>query len=680
MSIADSYREFLADQILKEYLVDQVNPSITQLEEDMRAIEEWFTDMSQPMLKFRNVTVEEREESSAGKFNEMQAAILSDLYVLYGQTAEQISNSVDFLNRNLSEISMLKVILKDLENRLDELLLQNRDTEGYFQFFYDTFNNMRYIDAQETTVAIDLKGGYVTMKEAADSRQKFNLNFVSLDDIAFNILTRERLASGQKADFVDNSAVNAFRDGTDPWRQSVTTTAPVPLSADFKVYIGDDKSVSKVVFENLQDDTYSSVTVHLQYSTDNYNWFDWPGTPFVQNIQTKGTFSAKTLPMKWLKFTLTKSGHDRVKDGKYITYFGAKKISVYGLDYDEAGSRLQSIAISPEDRDGQQGFINRVSIETCEDLPAKTDILYAVSFDGGELWIPISPVNRTVPKFPKVVSLNKISSQFDGPFGWVTPFEQVNTEDAAIDFDATDIDPYSTTIWRNVGEKGNVDNVRTVQRGWTYDSEFYSCYLWINEFYGIEVDFGDTDAEIDGVVVTGRYTIPYGRHYFRTRQANWVSVGELTEITAEIDDDGTMTDSVRGAVVDPLYPYNHKYIIEGVPYQDDLLGRDQRSRIYIGSTRFAAELPAIISAFDLTNNAKPDDYTLAAKQGNEFIHKYDPGDPDVSNEVFVVQYFLATATDLPESVILRADLYSEEPGVTPVLYDYKIKFDPYYET
>ena len=50
MSLADSYREFIADQILKEYLVDQVNPSIAQLEEDLRAVDEWFLDMSQPML------------------------------------------------------------------------------------------------------------------------------------------------------------------------------------------------------------------------------------------------------------------------------------------------------------------------------------------------------------------------------------------------------------------------------------------------------------------------------------------------------------------------------------------------------------------------------------------------------------------------------------------------------
>ena len=678
MSLADSYREFLADQILKEYLVDQVNPSITQLEEDLRAIDEWFLDMSQPMLSFREVTVDEREESSANKFNEMQAAILSDLHILYSQTANQINNSVDFLNRNLSEIAMLKVELRDLEDKLDELLLQHRDTEGYFQFFTDSFKSMRYVDAQETTAAIDLKGGFVTMKEGIDSRVKFNLNFIDIGDIDFTVLTIERVSQG--AHITDASAVNAFKDGEAPWRQSVFTTASVSLTAELKVYIGDDKSVSKVEYNNYGDDAYSQVTVHLQYSNDNYNFFDWPGEPFVQNIQEKGTFTAKAIPMQWLKFTISRNGHYKPADGRFETYFGAKHIGIYGLDYDDTGSRLQSIAIPPEDRDGKQGFINRCSIEACEDIPGNTDILYSLSFDGGELWIPITPVNRTVAPFPKVVSLNKIASQFDGPFGWVIPAEQVNTEDAAIDFDATDTDPFSTTIWRNIGEQGNVDSVRTVQRGWTYDSEFYSCYVWVENFYGIEVDFGDTEAEVDGVVVTGRYTISYGRHFFRTRQANWVSVGTLTEITEEIADDGTMTDSIEGAVVDPIYPYNHKYIIEGVPYEDDLLGRDQRSRIYIGATRFAAEQPAMISAFDLTHNALSDDYRLVAKQGDEFILKYSPGDPDVNNEVFVVQYFIATATDLPEDVILRADLYTEEPGTTPILHDYKIKFDPYYET
>ena len=154
----------------------------------------------------------------------------------------------------------------------------------------------------------------------------------------------------------------------------------------------------------------------------------------------------------------------------------------------------------------------------------------------------------------------------------------------------------------------------------------------------------------------------------------------MTEIDADVTDDGVVSDTVVGLVTDPLYPYNHKYLIEGLPYEEDLEGRDERSRIYLGTDSYAGERPAAISAFDLTTNALPDDYTLVAKEGGRFILKHDPAAEDKANEVFEIQDFFSSAPDLPPTVLVRADLITEAPGVTPVLYDYKVKFDGFYET
>lgn len=686
MDIADRYREFIANRILKEYLVRQINPTIAQLEEDLRAVDEVFPDMSQPYSSFGDFLVEAREPSSASKFNSTQDALRDDLEIIYAHVADELQRSVNFLNRNLSEISMLKTELQTLEDQLEELLLANKDSEGYFQFFMDTFNSLKYVDYVNTTAAVDLEAGAVTMKEGIASRVKHNLNFLQATDVGFQVLTR-RTAHGSietpstisDADSLQD-ITKAFKDGENGWRTTVIVSDPMAVSVELKVNIGDNKDVTKIEFSNFQDDAYSAVNVQVQYSNDNINWFDWPGQPFVQNIRNKGTFTATATRMKWVRFILTRSGYDKQQDGKFHMYFGAKRISFYGLDYDEDGSRFQSKALAPEERDGQTGYINRVSIESCEDIPEKTDILWSVSFDDGEQWIPITPVQRSIPRFAKVVSLNKIQNQFNGPYGFTTPTDQVNQEDIVIDFDVTTLDPFSTTIWRNVGEQGNVDTVRGVQRGWQFDDEFYSCYVWVDSFQGHIIELGETEAELDGAIITGRVVIPYGRHFFRTRQANWVSLGTLTEIDADVTDDGVVSDTVEGLLTDPLYPFNHKYLIEGLPYEEDLAGKDERSRIYLGTDRFAAERPVMISAFDLTTNALPDDYTLVAKEGNRFILKHDPAAEDKANEVFVIQDFFSSAPDLPPTVLVRADLITEEPGVTPVLYDYKVKFDGFYET
>jgi hypothetical protein len=675
MDIADRYREYLANLIIKEYLLDQTIPSIENIEAGLSEIEEWFTDMSFPMAYFLALQVDEREESSAELFNQMQATFFSDLTVLYQQVTAQLQGSSLFLNRNLAEIQMLKARLKGLEDRVSELLLRNKDTEGYFQFFADTFNSLQYVDTTNTTAAVDLRAGIVTMKEGVSETQKFNFNFTQYEDITFQVLTRFGIEGSSNV--ADQSAPDAFKDGEAPWRQEVISSAPITMTIELKLDMGEVKEVSKVDYESFNDQSFGIMTVQIQYSNDNYNWFDFPSDFPTQNIYHKGVFTGVATDMRYLKFILTKTSYDRVDEGRYVYYFGAKHIDVFGVEYDEDGSVLQSKEIYPEEKAGQNAYINRISIETCEDVPSGTDILYDVSFDGGNEWVPISPVNRSNPKFPQVASLNKIQLEMGSVVGIVAVDGVVDVHNIALDYDASTLNEVSTTVWRNVGAQGDVDTVRNYQKGWSFDEEYYSCYVWVDNFYGLEIDLGNTTAELNGASITGIVTIPYGRHFFRTRQTNWRSLGALTNITAETKV-GVFTDDVAGSVTDPLYPYNHKYLIEGVPYDSTVTTWDNQA--YLGVDVFAGKKPTLVSSFDLLTNAKDDDYDRFAKRGDQIIVKYNPGATDVNNEEFIVQSFTSSASDLPTNVILRARLTSEIGSITPVLYDYKVKFDPYYET
>jgi len=675
MDIADRYREYLTNLIIKRYLLDQTIPSIENIESDLAEYEEWFTDMSFPMAYFLTLQVDEREESSAELFNQMQETFFSDLSVLYQQVTGQLQDSTLFLNRNLSEIQMLKAKLKNLEDRVTELLLRNKDTEGYFQFFADTFNSLQFVDTINTTAAVDLRAGIVTMKEGVAETQKFNLNFTQYEDLTFQVLTRFGIEGSTNV--VDRSAPDAFKDGEDSWRQEVISSAPITMSIELKLDMGEAKEVSKVDYESFNDQSFGIMTVQVQYSNDNYNWFDFPGDFPTQNIYHKGIFTGTATDMRYIKFILTKTSYDRVDEGRYVYYFGAKHIDVFGVEYDEDGSTLQTQPIYPEEKAGQDAYINRISIEACEDIPSGTDILYDVSFDGGNEWVPISPVNRSNPKFPQVASLNKIQLEMGSVVGITAVDGVVNINNIALDYDASTLDETSTTVWRNVGAQGDTDTVRNYQKGWSFDDEYYSCYVWVSNFYGLEVDLGNTTAELDGASITGLVTIPYGRHFFRTRQTNWRSLGALTNITAETKA-GVLTDDVAGSVTDPLYPYNHKYLIEGVPYDSTVTSWD--NQVYLGIDVFAGRRPTLVSSFDLLTNAKDDDYDRFAKRGDQIVVKYNPGATDVNNEEFIVQSFTSSASDLPTNVILRATLTSEIGSITPVLYDYKVKFDPYYET
>ncbi|MCK5292661.1 MAG: discoidin domain-containing protein [Thermoplasmata archaeon] len=675
MNIADRYRAFLANMVIQEYLLAQTIPSLSNLQADLNEYDEWFTDMSKPMSSFLDLQVDERDESSAELFNEMQQTFLNDLSVLYQQVTAELQDSGVFLNRNIAEIQMLKARLKGLEDRVEELLLQNKDTEGYYLFFTDTFNSLQYIDTLNTTAQIDLKAGIVAMKEGAGGNtKKLNLNFMELTDLRFQVITRSEIEGATGA--VDKRTLNAFKDGDDVWRQNVTSLQSGNMTVELIVDIGEDIEISKIEYESFNDSAFGLMTVAVQYSIDNYNWFDFPSEFPTQNIYHKGVYTCNTTEMRYIRFTLTKAGYDTIDEGRFVYLFGAKHIDFYGISYDEDGGQLQSQPLFPAAKAGQDAYINRVSIEACEDVPPNTDILYSVSFDAGETWVPVSPINRADPKFPQVASLNKIQLEMSAEVGTTAIDGVVGAYDIALDYDAEVVDAISTTIWRNVGEQGVVSTVRKVQRGWIFDDEYYSCYVWVENFYGLTIDMGDTVAELDGASITGLVTIPYGRHFFRTRQHNWRSLGTLTVITAETKG-GTITDSIQGAISDKLYPFNHKYLIEGIPYDTSITTWD--NQVYFGVDVYAGLRPALISSFDILNNAKDDDYVRFAKRGSQFIVKYDPGTPDVANEKFKIQSFTSAAENLPETVIIRANFTSDDGSVTPILYDYKVKFDPFYE-
>ena len=356
------------------------------------------------------------------------------------------------------------------------------------------------------------------------------------------------------------------------------------------------------------------------------------------------------------------------------------------------------------------------------------------------LWSPISPIERESSNVPQTVALASIAETTSGNHSLKSGARGPNTSmnfpqwrnnlvrvldpyASAVDttapftgtcaFDAI-IGTYTEPkekhrnweIWRNVARRK--DNLviedtsgEQVESGWRFDGTYYSCFLYVEDQNGLTVDFGDSTVWVNDIPTSGVVTFSRGAHKFRTHRKNWESLDGLNNV-ASMDEatniftggrrqfgaDGTGGgNNAQGAPtldasdaqtqLDPLYPYNHKLLIEGLDYHPAFL---EGSKVYRGATRVAASLMEHVSLQDFENNVADDDLTrwTATTIINDSSNTESTlpilkiyKDDKLRERFTVVRRF--EQSSLATEVKLRAVMRTSDPSKTPVLDDYMIK-------
>jgi hypothetical protein len=371
-----------------------------------------------------------------------------------------------------------------------------------------------------------------------------------------------------------------------------------------------------------------------------------------------------------------------------------------------------------------------------------------VPIDANTLWSPISPVNRIDQPFPVILEVGDAlevtigdtedaitddevvtiaydgrasSSEFVNPgrnffilsrnavsgdveqteidnakAGTVPRYTFTNSNDRIMNFQIQDssltaaenlrVDENNLTIFRNIGKKGFVDTdvtakVRGIQRGWGFEDPYYICVIQILNPEGVEIDVGDQKIFVDDVaytnkidssVLTGQKGTQTGIHTIKVHKNNWI------EVTPELNSLAALQ------AADPLYPYNHKLLIEGYKY--GVLYSETDEQVYGGADIFAETTMTKVSIFDMINNVASDRYDVYALDrdapnshepslNNEpsrvFVLKVDETNPDFQNERFMIKF--KQINELRKYLRLRADFTTEDEAVSATLHSYKIK-------
>ena len=237
------------------------------------------------------------------------------------------------------------------------------------------------------------------------------------------------------------------------------------------------------------------------------------------------------------------------------------------------------------------------------------------------------------------------------------------------------MDPASLVIFRNVGAQGlsstdTASKTRGVQRGWGFADPYYYCVVDVENPDGLTLDVGDATIWIDDEPKRGRQAkLTEGTHRVKVHKSNWYAVEPNKNTLAEL------------IAADPLYPYNHKLLIEGYAYGSSF--DDTEDQIYTGVDLFAQSKMQKVKIFDFINSVASNDYTrfaidydLAGSYGNTYsnmviVIKVDESLSDSVNEQFLIRF---RAVDQKFRYIrLRVDFETTDTELTPLLSGYKIK-------
>lgn len=703
MSLAKIYKDLIQQGIILGYLQEGEIPTQQEIDEQFQQLIASNPSLSKPFTSGDQYKLSKNENSSAAKFNQTIDTLLLDLKALYSSIVDSGSQSTRLTEKTLSEFIALEKSIASLEESTSNLVLLAEDVEGFTDYIYDNFANSNKVDFEESSITVDNKTQ--TVQLPINKHSRIPVDKLSADSLQFNPLVKAHLVSNQPER--DSSLLNALLDINKVWAQRVTFSQPPPqFLGELIIKFPFNPNISKMVARPFTSDKGTITSLAIQYSSDGLNWFD-PAGDTLKRLVTDTTFLFDPVQANYWRLIFSKSGYDDFAGDSYVYEVGLKGLEFYGIEHEQNPQRLTEAELFslPLRSEGSTQF-NKASLKVCEIVPEGTSIDYQIafmsdaeveSFQSGSLdlsdlhFSDIDPVGRSLKTKPVIVDGSRVSrlQNFSSSYG----LDSTTSHNYKSNLNNVLVDDYSIgstasedhiQVWRNVGNNtldggGNIPvRVNNVSKGWVLDGDFYSCEFFISEPNGRVVDFGNNELEIDGLRTSNRVLLSYGKHRIKTHRRNWLVINPA---------------SVTGpssSNPDLLYPFNHKYLIEGLDTQ--LYGVSLTADIGSGTTRadvidpeevynpvskYWGKTLKKVPTFDFAFKINDNDYTVFTvvedvNGDQRVLVKYNTEPNLFTNENFAIIEDQITG-DLFNYAVLRAFFKSTKKSSSPVLDSYTIR-------
>ncbi len=702
MALGSIYKDLLEKQIILSHLRQgeiphkkQVDAEFKEAIKDNPTLDKPFTDPEQYLTK-------EKEKASTLKFNKTLDGLVLDLSALYNAAIESAQISTDLTDKTINELKVLDKAVADLDDIAANLLLLSTDIEGFGDFVFENFSNTDKVDMENTDASIDNNTQTLQLPISKHSRIPTNLTSA---DVHFNPVSRVQLISNQSEP--NSEPLNALGDQNKVWIQKISfSQPPAEFQGEYTVRLPQVSEISKIIVRPITADKGSITNLILQYSNDGINWLDTPGE-FNKRLLTDTSFYFEPTKANFWRFFFSKVGYDEFIGDAYIYKVGAKAIEFYGIEHEQNPQRIsEAVFYSLPQSSERSTDINKVSLKVCELVPTGTSIDYQIAFmteDDHEdyldnqvelpdlVYSDIDPVNRAVKIRPAIIDGAKMArlQNMGTTYGLdsITSHKYISNINNVL-VAIYDLGPTVTSdtieVWRNLGNNatdaggGTPVKVNNIETGWTLNGDYYTSEFYISDPNGRVTDFGPNEVEIDTLRSSGRVNLRKGKHKIRTHRRNWLSINP-SSVSSPSDPNP-----------DLLYPYNHKYLIEGLG--DLLYGSDLTEDVGGGTTRGSVIDPdelyvpvekywgktlKQIPSFDFAFKVEDDDYSVYTivedVDGNKrVLVKYSTEPNLFTNEKFAIIEDQITGA-LYKFVVLKAVLKSTKKASSPILDSYTIR-------
>lgn len=668
MPISTPYRDTLRRRAVQRFVKDnRRSPSDAELNNIVFEEEKAYPSVDQVgIVGFDLERPRYSDYSSSAVENKNREAIFDDLTTASLRLDGLIQLLEDSHRGFYATSTRVGRLLSQTESRLDNLLLLNGSSDVFLSGIEETFDTQEFVNQSPTTATVE--SSYVTLGRTGYTA-------VDLDQVKISATTAgEALVVGMQATSpmstlkADDGAIWEYLVYTREQQGRVTLVLTVDLPGP--TYVGD------VRLNGLPVSTNKLMTSSCFYSLDGSNWTALD--PVEQVTTPEMNFQIGIDGVRKLQFTFSKEAADTSTQNRnrYVYIFSLDSLKIYADAFNpSARSVLECGPYKVVDESGAPVFFTKATFDACTIEPDGTSASFYLSKDGvswsgvsnsGEAGNYISFYDSSASQasafIDDTISAGAVVDAVSGMED--LDFQTDGVLNTYIDSSYVDIVPRSSVVVkRNIVASGVPDELLGAVPGWVFDdlTQSYSTTLYVESPSGRYLELGGTSARINGQLISGQVYLPQGHSVFSTSDANWIEVSESLDSVEELE------------VADPLYPYNHRYIVSGYSYKASFSG----DQIYQGVSDNFGRLMSYRSPEEFAYVQRGEAnffkiFTIEDVNGNWYIKvKVDKSDASWKQELFSVDWSVQTAPT--NDLYVKALLSTDQPGQTPRIDSFKVR-------
>lgn len=491
-----------------------------------------------------------------------------DHLATYKMLTTKSDELVQSVNENQKLLTKLASRLRTVNGKMDSLLLCLNGLDEFIRYGYEDFSDLsHFVNGNlsiDSNVAYSRKSS-LTMLDLTGAQISYAIN-------ASNNYTLGTVKGNINDLFKTNSffTMDLFSSSPD---NIINLIIDIDVGKNVYIDVLDFKCIPQMGLFN------SSISIYTSSDGSYYTLVE----PSHIALDTESTMLQIKQTVRKIRLLVTKNSADDLVGQQWLYNFNINQLLAYTTDFlsNDQSYGIFGLSLSLGYEDDDEYAVSKVILETCDIRPDDSSIKWYVGPTEEGPWTLTDPYNpgasvtvlglsNTEGNYSLVdTDYSKYSLLNAGDYELVLPY-YIKLHNIVID-NSKNFPTETLSLRRNVHVVNKT--VNGIPSGWAYNNikQGYETNFVCDRARAI--DFGPYQCKLNGQAVTGLQNLSPGVYHFFTDESNWL------EISPDILDASTF------AIEDIMYPYNHRYLIEGYPYDNNFIG----TRVYSGFDVFYSQ-------------------------------------------------------------------------------------------